>query len=126
MPTIYAASESAVLVNGEAIEGVTSIEYRRRQVRTSIYSIGGSERIGLSSGPITVDGRILVTSASATLDALGGGESFQVAATLRQGETQVSVSFDECYMVEKAFEMGAGAHGQAVYAFTATRVREDR
>lgn len=126
MPTIYAASESAVLVNGEAIEGVTSIEYRRHQVRTNIYSIGGSERIGLSSGPITVDGRLRVTSANAALDALGSGDQFQIAATLRQGETQVSVSFDECYMVEKAFEMSAGGHGAAVYAFTATRVREER
>lgn len=125
MPTIYAANESAVLVNGEPVQGVQSLEYRRVGVRTNVYGVGSAERIGVVSGPQSVEGRITVSSGSAMLDGLTGDDYFQVAAQLRQGETQVTVSFDECLMTEKTFSLSAGGHGQGVYAFTATRVREE-
>ena len=125
MPTIYAANESAVLVNGEAVQGVQALEYRRVGVRTNVYGVGSAERIGVVSGPQSVEGRITVASGSALLDSLTGDEYFQVAAQLRQGDTQVTVSFDECLMTEKAFSLSTGGHGQGVYAFTATRVREE-
>jgi hypothetical protein len=48
-----------------------------------------------------------------------------VTALLRQRDTKLTVTLDECFLVEKTFEMSAGAHGEAVYAFTAARVREE-
>jgi hypothetical protein len=36
----------------------------------------------------------------------------------------MTVTFDECFLTEKSFEIGAGGHGEAVYSFTATRMRE--
>lgn len=126
MPTIYAANESVVLVDGQAVEGVRALEYRSRTVRSDVYAIGASERIGVVTGPQSVEGRIRVASASPVVDGVAPNAFFQIAAQLRQGDTQVTVSFDECLLVEKSFGLAAGGHGEAVYAFTATRVREER
>jgi hypothetical protein len=35
------------------------------------------------------------------------------------------VTFDECFLQEKTFDMSVGSHGEALYSFTATRVREE-
>lgn len=124
MPSVFAATESAVLVDGTALEGVRAIEYRSTTARSDLYAIGSSERIGVITGHRSVEGRIRVASTAPPLDALVGDAFFQIAAPLRQGDTEVTVSFDECLLTEKSFAMGAGGHGETVYAFTATRVRE--
>ncbi len=125
MPTIFAANESIVLLDGEPVEGVRSIEYRQTQARESIYALGRAERISLVSGPQTVEGRLRVASTSAKFNALTGDKQFQVTAQLKHGETKMAVSFDECFLVEKTFDLSVGGHGEAVYSFTATRVREE-
>ncbi len=125
MPTIFAANESSVLLNGEAVEGVTSVEYRHHQDRRNIYALGSAERIGMASGPQFVEARLQVVSSSTAFNALTGDESFQVTATLKQGASQMTVTFDECFLQEKSFAMGANGHGEAVYRFTAVRVREE-
>ena len=125
MPTLFAANESSVMVDGEAIEGVRAIEYRRQQVRNSIYALSSAERIGMTSGPQIVEGQLRVASTSTKLDGIGGDTAFQIAAQLRHGDTKMSVTFDECYLMEKSFDMSVGEHGESVYAFTATRVREE-
>ncbi len=124
MPTIFAANESSVLLDGEPIEGVRAVEYRQENARSSVYALGSAERIGLVSGPQVVEGRLKVASSDPRLDALDPNASFQIAAQLKQGATTKTVTFDECYMTQKTFEMGVGSHGEALYAFTATRVRE--
>ena len=126
MPTVYAANESSVLVNGTAVEGVRSVEHRSTTVRQDLYALGSSERIGVVTGPRNVEGRIRVASSAPDLDGLVGDDFFQITAPLRQGGTTVTVSFDECLMTEKSFTMSAGGHGETVYAFTAKRVREER
>lgn len=125
MPTVFAANESAVLVDGQPVEGVRAVEYRTNTERNDLYAVGSAERIGVISGRHSVEGRIRVASSSPTLDSLGGNAFFQIAAPLRQGETELTVSFDECLLTEKSFSMGAGGHGETVYSFTATRVRTD-
>jgi hypothetical protein len=124
VPTIFAANESSVLLDGEPVEGVRAIEYRQERFRSSIYALGSAERVGLVSGPQVVEGRLKVASSDPRLDALDPNASFQIAAQLKQGATTKTVTFDECYMTQKTFEMGVGSHGEALYAFTATRVRE--
>lgn len=125
MPTIFAANESTVLLNGETVEGVRSIEYRFQQVRENIYALGSVERIGMTSGPQSVEGRMLVASTSPTFDGLDKNAPFDISAQMRQGDTQMTVAFDECYLLEKSYNMDVGGHGEAVYRFTATRVREE-
>ncbi len=125
MPTIFAANESSVLLNGEPVEGVRAIEYRHQQSRQNIYALGSAERIGMASGPQQVEGRLRVVSTSASMNALTGDAPFQITAQLKQGNTQMTVSFDDCFLMEKEFAMSANGHGEAVYKFTATRVREE-
>jgi hypothetical protein len=124
MPTILAANESTVQVNGKPVEGVRSIEYRKRTERSSVYGFGSAERMALTSGGQTIEGRLTIASAAAGLDAIEGEASFQISALLRHGNTTMTVSFDDCYLVEKSFALGVGGYGEAVYGFTATRVRE--
>ncbi len=125
MPTIFAASESIVLANGEPIEGVRSIEYRHRTPRENIYALGSLERIGMVSGPQIVEGRLLVSSTSPGLDGLQLEEPFQISARLRHGDSEMLVTFDECHLLSKSFNMEVSGHGETVYDFIATRVREE-
>jgi hypothetical protein len=126
VPTIFAAHESRVLINGQPIDGVRSLEYRRVQPRESIYGLGSAERIGIVSGGMVVEGRLTVASTAPALDAVSPAEAFQLSAVLVHGDSQMNVSFEECYMSEKSFELGVGGHGESVYSFTATRAREER
>lgn len=123
MPTIFAASESTVLVDGEPVEGVQGIDYRARRDRANIYALGSTERVGVVSGAYEVEGRLRVASASPKLDGLAGDQLFQIIANLRHGDTQATVTFDDCYLTEKTFDMSVNGHGAAVYAFSAARVR---
>jgi hypothetical protein len=124
MPTIVAANDSAVLLNGEPVEGVRSIEYRRHQARQNVYALGSAERIAITSGPAGVEGRLTVASTAPKLDQVPSTSSFQITARLRHGDTTVTVAFDDCYLLDKSFALGAGGHGEAVYGFSAARVRE--
>ncbi|MBX2823045.1 MAG: hypothetical protein KTR29_25320 [Rhodothermaceae bacterium] len=125
MATIFAANESTVLLNGEAVEGVDSIEYRFQQARQSIYALGSAERVGMASGAQHVQGRLRVVSSSPALNGLTGEEPFQITAQFRQGDTSMTVSFDDCHLSEKSFDMGASGYGTTLYEFTAARVREE-
>jgi hypothetical protein len=125
VPTIFAANESQVLIGGQPVEGVTAIEYRRAQARENIYGLGTNERIGLVSGALLLEGRIRVASTAPALDALTTEQNVQISAVLVHGDTRMTVTFDECFLQEKSFEIGVGGHGEAVYSFTATRAREE-
>ncbi len=123
--TIFAANESQVLVNGKPVDGVRALEYRRQLLRESIYGLGTAERIGLVSGAQVYEGKLRVASTSPVLDAVPDGEKFQISAVLVHAGTKMTVTFDECYMTEKTFDLGVGSFGEAVYAFSATRAREE-
>ena len=56
---------------------------------------------------------------------LQSNKSFSVSATLRHGDVTRKVAFDDCYMEDKSFGLGAEGHAETVYSFTATRVREE-
>ncbi|WP_437569803.1 hypothetical protein [Sorangium sp. So ce542] len=123
--TIFAANESTVLLNGQPIDGVRGIDYRHQQVRSNVYALGSAERIGMISGPQIVEGRLRVVSTSVALNALTGEAPFQITAMLKRGETRMTVTFDECYLLQKSLSLETGGVGEAVYEFTATRVREE-
>lgn len=126
MALVFSANRSEVRVDNDVIPGVTTIEYRSQRVRREVTAIGTDERIAVYYGVKSVLGRIKVASASAVLDRLlAEPQAFQVVANLRHGDTVRSVAFDECWMESKDFEMAEGSHGTTVYAFSATRVREE-
>lgn len=126
MSLVYSANDSEVRVGSDLIEGVRAIEYRSARARREVTSIGTDERIAVYYGPKSVAGRLRVASTSPALDVLlAEPASFQVVATLRHGETSRVVAFDECWMESKDVELGDGGHAETVYAFSATRVREE-
>ncbi len=124
MPTIVAAAESQVLLDGQPVDGVRSIEYRSQQGRCDVYALGSTERIGIVAGPSVVEGRLVVASTNSTLASLAVDTSFQLTAELKHGATTVTVTFDECFITERGFSLSVGEFGEAVYGFTATRVVE--
>ena len=126
MPTIFAANESRVLVNGNAIEGVRTLAYRRAQARESVYAVGSAERIGVVSGNAVFEGQLRVASTAQALDEIPADTSFQISAVLSHADLRMTVTLDECYLQEKSFDMSVGGHGESVYSFTATRAREER
>lgn len=126
MPTIFAANESRVMINGNAVEGVRTLAYRRVQARENVYAVGSAERIGVVSGRAVFEGQLRVASTAQTLDQLGPDASFQVSAVLKHNDQQMTVTLDECFLQEKTFDLSVGGHGESVYIFTATRAREER
>jgi len=126
MPQVYSALHSEAKVNGESVEGLQAIEYRELTSRTDVGAIGTNERVAVVFGQRVVSGRLRVASANTALDGLAAsGDPFSITAILRHGKATRTVAFDECVMDEKAFAMTAAAHGETVYEFSATRIREE-
>lgn len=130
MATVFSANRSNVLIDGEEIEGLQSLAYRVTTEREDIRAIGSSERVAVSFGLRTVKGELVVRSADFTLDSLLDEQgSFQIVANLKKDDADDSptrtVSFDECYVEDKDFGIGAGGTVVTAYIFTATRVREE-
>lgn len=126
MPQIFNAFASQVKVNDETIEGLQSIEFAQAKNRQDIGAIGTDERIAVYFGLKLVSGRLRVASANATLDKLLQDNSrFSITAALKHADQARNLSFDDCYLDDKSFAMSAQGHGETVYAFTATRLREE-
>ena len=126
MPEIYTASSSEVKINQETVAGLQAIEYGMERNRQHVGAVGTDERIAVYFNMKVVMGRLRVASANKTLDGLlQSMASFSVSATLKHGDTTRHVTFDECYMEDKQFVMTSQNHGETVYSFSATRVREE-
>lgn len=126
MAQIYNAFDSEVKVNEETIEGLQAIEYRQVKSRSDVGAIGTDERIAVYFGLKVVVGSLRVASANVALDKLlQDNKEFSISATLKHADTTRHVTFDSCYLDNKAFSMSAQGHGETLYSFTATRVREE-
>lgn len=126
MPMIFAANSSGVLIDNELVDGLRGIEYQVTREQSDVFALGSPERIAVYYGASRAQGRLRVASANAKLDDLiASGGSFQVVANLKHGQSARSVAFDECYMVGKDFGLESGRHGETIYNFSATRVREE-
>jgi hypothetical protein len=126
MPQIYSAFASEVKINEETIEGLQSIEFNVVKNQQNVGAIGTDERIAVFFGMKVVTGKLRVASANVKLDDLmQKNEEFSISATLKHRDTQRKVSFDACYIEDKSFALIASAHGETIYSFTATRVREE-
>lgn len=126
MPQIYTAFASEVKINDETVEGLQAIEYGHAKTTRQVGAIGTDERIAVYFGMKVVTGRLRIASGSATLDQLlQENAEFSLSATLRHGDSARRVTFDACYLDEKTFGLSSEGHGEAIYSFTATRVREE-
>ncbi|MET0389343.1 MAG: hypothetical protein ABW321_25440 [Polyangiales bacterium] len=126
MATIFTANSSGILVDNNRVEGVRAVDYRVIREQSNVHALGSHERVAVYYGPALVQGRIRVASADAHLDELTQtGAAFQVVANLRHAQSARSVAFDECVMTGKEFALSTGGHGETIYEFSATRVREE-
>ena len=127
---IVSAAKSKVLVEGNEIPGIQSIDFKVRRRQADIEAIGVAERIGIESGQVVVNGTIRVSSLSTALDDFlypVDPPGFNMVLTLNVAEgTKVrQITFDEFYLDDKTFEMTANGVGVTSYSFTSTRVREE-
>jgi hypothetical protein len=126
---LVSAAKSKVTIDGEVVDGVQSIDFKVHRRQADVESIGWDERIGVESGQIVVTGTLRVSSMYKTLDDLlymPVPLSFNMVAQLNKGDELIKkITFDECYLDDKSFEMTANGVGLTVYNFTATRVREE-
>ena len=126
MAKVFTANSSGVLVDNEPVEGVRGVDYQQTREHNEVYAVGGDDRIAVYYGARRVRGQLRVASTSPKLDELSAsGAAFQIVCNLRHGQTSRSVAFDDCFMESKQLSMVAGGHAETVYAFSATRVREE-
>jgi len=127
---VVSATESKVTVDGEEVTGLQSIDFKVNREQVDIASVGLGERQGvIETGQLSVTGTLTIRSLNKKLDDLLYSvvpASFNLVAELKKGgETVKKITFDECFLDDKAFTMDAAGVGMTVYNFTATRVREE-
>jgi hypothetical protein len=126
---MVSAAKSKVIIDGDQVSGLQSIEFKARRRQADVAGVGADERIGVESGLITVTGAVKVMSLNKHLDDLLYAPvpiPFNMVAELNKDDAMVKkITFDECYLDDKSFELGADNIAYTVYTFTATRVREE-
>nr|QNO53418.1 hypothetical protein JNHLJEBA_00028 [Methanosarcinales archaeon ANME-1 ERB6] len=126
---IVSAAKSKVTIDGEEVSGLQSLDYKVSRRQADVAGVGADERIGIESGLILVTGALRVQSLNKKLDEIlyePVPVSFNMVAELKKGDELVKkITFDECYLDDKSFELGAEGIGITVYTFTSTRVREE-
>ena len=129
MPTVYSANRSNVLVNGKPVEGLQSLVYRVVTERQDVRAVGIDERIDVIFGMRTVQGELVVQSTNPDLDkCLDERKKLQIVVNLKRDEAEGAkrtLSFDDCFVESKSFNLDAGGSVLTTYVFTATRAREE-
>src|SRR4051812_9234763 len=126
----FSSNESSIMVDGETVEGMQSLAFRTAAERENVRAVGTSERVAVVFGLCLAQGELAVQSANYKLDGLLKDQTkFQLITSLKQDNSANSpkrtLSFDECYVEEKEFAMGAGSSVTTTYVFSATRLREE-
>jgi hypothetical protein len=127
---VVSAAKSKVLVEGVEIPGIQSVDFKVRRRQADIEAIGVAERIGIEQGQVIVTGSLRISSLNTALDDYlypVDPPGFNMVLTLNAGVgiKVRQITFDECYIDDKTFEMTANGVGVTAYNFTATRVREE-
>jgi hypothetical protein len=127
---IVSAAKSKVLIDGNEIAGVQSIDFKVRRRQADIEAIGVAERIGIESGQVIVTGSLRISSLNTALDDFlypidPPGFNMVVTLNVAEGTKVRQITFDECYLDDKTFEMTANGVGVTAYNFTSTRAREE-
>ncbi len=135
MAALLSANRSNVSITVEGqeplvIEGLQSITYKSFQEREDVAAIGTDERIDVAFGLKVVKGTLQVKSTNGALnELLAAGTPFQLIANLKSSggdpQTVHRVTFDQCYLDDKEFQIDVGGTGVTTYFFNATKVREE-
>ena len=99
---LVSSATSKVLIDGEEVKGIQSLEFKVKRRQIDIPSIGSGERLGVECGLVTVSGSIKVSSLCKKLDDLlymPVTVPFNMVAELRMGNNMTKkITFDECYV----------------------------
>ena len=132
-PVLITANRSKIMIEGEEVPGAQYIDYEVNRNRQNIHAISNDERVGAYFGGVFVQGVLKVRSAffpldKAMYDVVEKLAHFQMVMECpAQGSDQTvkKVTFDECYLEKKKFEMDATGVAVSTYYFTSTRIREE-
>jgi len=130
--TIWSATQSTLKVDGTDIEGLQSIEYKISRSRQDVVGVGKPLRVGVEYGVKVVTGKIRVKSSCPALDTKLAAETvkdskFSMQAQLKKDDSETTdktITFLECYLDDREFEMSVNGVGIGVYTFTAMDVKE--
>lgn len=127
---VVSATESKVLIDGNELTGLQSIDFKVTRQQVDIATIGlGERQTVIEAGQLSVTGTLRINSLSTWLDDLLYAIvplPFNMVVELRKaGDLVRKLTFDECFLDDKSFNMDAAGIGLTVYNFTATRVREE-
>ncbi len=126
---IVSAAKSKVTINGEEVLGLQSMDFKVRRRQADVEAVGLLERIGVESGQVIVNGTLRISSLNKALDDIlyaPNPEPFNMVAVLNRNDQQIrKITFDECFLDDKSFELSASGVGLTSYNFTSTRVREE-
>jgi hypothetical protein len=128
---VVSAAKSKVSIEGIGeVPGIQSVDFKVRRRQADIEAIGVAERIGIEQGQVIVTGSLRISSLNTSLDDYlypVDPPGFNMVLTLNVGVGIKirQITFDECYLDDKTFEMTANGVGVTTYNFTATRVREE-
>lgn len=127
---IVSAAKSKVIIEENEIPGVQSIDFKVRRRQADVEAIGIAERIGVESGQVVVTGTLRISSLNTALDGFlypidPPGFNMVLILNVAEGNQVRKITFDECYLDDKTFEMTANGVGITSYSFTSTRVREE-
>ena len=126
---IVSAATSKVTVDQEEVTGLQSLEFTVKRRQQDVESVGQGLRIGVESGLATAMGTLRIRSLNKKLDDLlymPVPVPFTLVATLMKGDTKVkTITFQDCYLDDKSFELGANAVASTVYNFTSTNIKEE-
>ncbi len=125
---IVSAAKSKVTINGDEVQGLQSIDFKVRRRQADVEAVGLLERIGVESGQVIVNGTLRISSLHTLLDDIlyaPNPQSFNMVASLNRNDQLIrTITFDECFLDDKSFELSANGVGLTSYNFTSTRVRE--
>jgi len=133
-PKLITASRSMLTIDGVDIPGLQSLKYRYDRNRRGVFTTNSSERLGVSAGEVQVKGSLSIKSVSDDLNLMlyqniQNMKHFQIVCTFfPQGDDTGlinKVTFDECYVNGKDFDLPAGEVGTTTFDFTATRLSEE-
>lgn len=129
---LFSARESSVMVDGTAIPGLQSLEYKYEKNIINVNSVGSDTKTGVDYGPKVITGKIRVKSAFDKLDSKfyetePEKAKFQLIANLKHaGSANTrSVQFQDCHMIDRDFSIEVNGVGECVYTFTATDIKND-
>jgi hypothetical protein len=133
-PKLITASRSMLTIDGVDIPGLQSLRYRYDRNRRGVFTTNSSERLGISAGEVFVKGSLTIRSISDDLNMklyenIQNMKHFQIVCTFfPQGDDTGlinKVTFDECYVHGKDFDLPAGEAATTTFDFTATRLDEE-